>query len=137
MLVAAAAAAVVGTVAVVTLTGDDEPESTLVALTGTEVEPAASGSAEITSTPSGFEIVLDISGLPPAPANAYYQGWLRNDSGAVTIGTFHGRQGTDDIVLWSGVDTADFPTLTVTLQQIGGGAESSGVVVLRGEIDTD
>ncbi len=111
--------------------------ATTVALAGTDVEPAAEGQAEITSTPSGFEIQLDITGLPPAPEGAYYQGWLRNDSGAVTIGTFHGREGSDDIILWSGVDVADFPTLTVTLQQVGGGAESSGVVVLRGEIDAD
>ena len=82
----------------------------------------------------GFEIELDISGLPPAPAGSYYQGWLRNEDGdAVTIGTFHGREGTDDIILWSGVDIADYSALTVTIQQEGAGAESSGRVVLRGE----
>ena len=75
------------------------------------------------------------SGAPPAPAGSYYQGWLRNKDGdAVTIGTFHGREGTNDIILWSGVDIADYPTLTVTIQQEGAGAESSGRVVLRGVI---
>ncbi len=137
LLAAAAAAAIVGTVTVVAVTGDDDPAATTVALAGTDVEPGAEGQAEITSTPSGFEIQLDISGLPPSPEGTYYQGWLRNDSDAVTIGTFHGREGSDDIILWSGVDVADFPTLTVTIQQVGGGAESSGVVVLRGEIDAD
>ena len=137
LLAAAAAVAVIGTVTVVAVTGDDDPDATTVALAGTDVEPNAEGQAEITSTPSGFEIQLDITGLPPAPAGAYYQAWLRNDGDAVTIGTFHGRQGSDDIILWSGVDVADFPTLTVTLQQVGGGAESSGIVVLRGDIDSD
>lgn len=136
MLVAAAAAVAVGFVATVAVTGN-EPDSAVVTLAGTELEPDAAGRATIASMDSGFEIELDISGLPPAPAGAYYQGWLRNEDGdAVTIGTFHGREGTDDIILWSGVDVADYPTLTVTIQQERAGAESSGQVVLRGEIPT-
>ena len=135
MLAAAVAAVAVGVVATVAVTGNDEPESAVVTLAGTELEPDAAGQANIAPTESGFEIELDISGLPPAPAGAYYQGWLRNEDGdAVTIGTFHGREGTDDIILWSGVDVADYPTLTVTIQQEGAGAESSGQVVLSGEI---
>ena len=126
MLVAAAAVAV-GAVATVAVTGNDEPESAVVTLAGTELEPDAAGRASIAPMDSGFEIELDISGLPPAPVGTYYQGWLRNQDGdAVTIGTFHGREGTDDIILWSGVDIADYPTLTVTIQQERAGAESSG-----------
>jgi hypothetical protein len=135
VLVAGAAAVAVGVVATVAVTGNDKPESTIAILAGTALEPDAAGRADIASRDSGFEIKLDISGLPPAPAGSYYQGWLRNENGdAVTIGTFHGREGTDDIILWSGVDIADYPTLTVTIQQEGAGAESSGQVVLRGEI---
>jgi hypothetical protein len=135
LLVASAAAVVFGAVATVAVTGNNEPEFTVVTLAGTALEPTAAGRANIASMDSGFEIKLDISGLPPAPAGSYYQGWLRNaDGDAVTIGTFHGREGTDDIILWSGVDIADYRTLTVTIQQEGAGAESSGQVVLRGEI---
>jgi hypothetical protein len=135
MLVAGAAAVVFGVVATVAVTGNDEPKSTVAVLAGTELEPAAAGRVNIVPRNSGFEIKLDISGLPPAPAGSYYQGWLRNKDGdAVTIGTFHGREGTDDIILWSGVDIADYPTLTVTIQQERAGAESSGRVVLRGQI---
>ncbi|HEX6578928.1 MAG TPA: anti-sigma factor [Jiangellaceae bacterium] len=138
VLVAAAAAVAVGTVATVAVIGNDEPESAVVTLAGTELEPDAAGRANIAPMDSGFEIELDISGLPPAPAGTYYQGWLRNEEGdAVTIGTFHGREGTADIVLWSGVDIADYPTITVTIQQERAGAESSGQVVLRGEIPAD
>ncbi|MGH8834164.1 MAG: anti-sigma factor [Actinomycetes bacterium] len=135
ILVAGAAAVTFGVVATVAVTGNDAPDSTVVILAGTELEPNAAGRANIAPMDSGFELELDISGLPPAPAGSYYQGWLRNaDGDAVTIGTFHGRQGTDDIILWSGVDIADYPTLTVTIQQEGAGADSSGQVVLRGEI---
>ncbi len=52
----------------------------------------------------------------------------------VPIGTFHAREGDGPIELWSGVDVADYPTMTVTIQQEGAGPESSGIVVLRGEI---
>jgi hypothetical protein len=135
MLVAGAAAVAIGVVATLAVTGNNKPESTVVILAGTELEPNAAGRANIVPMDSGFEIELDISGLPPAPAGSYYQGWLRNEDGdAVTVGTFHGREGTNDIILWSGVDIADYPTFTVTIQQEGAGAESSGRVVLRGVI---
>jgi anti-sigma-K factor RskA len=135
VLVAGVAAVALGAVATVAVTGHNKPESTVVTLAGTELEPGATGRANIAPKDSGFEIKLDISGLPPAPTGSYYQGWLRNEDGdAVTIGTFHGREGTSDIILWSGVDIADYPRLTVTIQQEGAGAESSGRVVLRGEV---
>jgi len=138
MLLAAAAVVAAAAVGTVWLTADrGGSDATIVALTGTPLEPDATGSAAITSTPSGFEIVLDISDLPPAPAGTYYQAWLKNDAGAVTIGTFHGREGSDDIVLWSGVDPAVYPTLTVTIQQEGAGPQSSGQVVLSGTIAED
>src|SRR4030095_4824497 len=73
LLVAGAAAVVFGVVATVAVTGNDEPESTVAVLAGTELEPAAAGRAHIVPSTSGFEIKLDISGLPPAPAGRYYQ----------------------------------------------------------------
>ena len=52
----------------------------------------------------------------------------------VTIGTFHMQGGDDTVELWSGVPLDEYPTLTVTLQDEGGGQESSGRVVLTGVI---
>ena len=70
--------------------------------------------------------------LPPARAGHYYQAWLKNAAGlAVTVGTFHARQGGHDIVLWSGVDPHDFRVLTVTDQRIGGRC----VVVAEGDAE--
>jgi len=134
LLVAAAlmGVAAVGTAVVISQTGQD---STVVALTPTELAPDASGTAELSETPSGFSIELDIDGLPPAAEGSYYQAWLKNADGElVTIGTFHARDGSDDVILWSGVDPADYPTLTVTLQREGEGAQSSGQVVLTGSL---
>lgn len=135
LLAAAAVAAVSAVVAVGVLlvASPDRAGETLVALAPTELAPGASGRAEIRDTPSGFAIELDLEGLEPAPPGVYYQGWLKNDAGdQVTIGTFHGRDGSDDIVLWSGVDPAVYRTITVTVQREGDGPASSGDVVLRG-----
>ena len=96
--------------------------------------PGASGSATVESTGSGLSISLTIEGLPPAEPGTFYQAWMRGDTGSVPIGTFHAREGDGPIELWSGVDVADYPTMTVTIQQEGAGPESSGIVVLRGEI---
>ncbi|HST86417.1 MAG TPA: anti-sigma factor [Kineosporiaceae bacterium] len=76
----------------------------------------------VTSKPSGFEITLDSKDLPAAPAGSYYAAWLRRGPGAgdvVPIGTFHGRRVGDPILLWSGVDPAEYRTFSVTLQRDG------------------
>ncbi|WP_433017727.1 anti-sigma factor [Kribbella sp. CA-294648] len=105
-----------------------------VAMAGTSLASEASAKARVKETPSGVEFQLDVKGLPPAPNGSYYQGWVRGDEGQVTIGTFHLRGGSDDVVLWSGVSSQSYRKLTVTLQNAAGGAASSGQVVLVGEI---
>jgi hypothetical protein len=130
-----AAAAVVLAVAagavIVTRDGDDGESFTLAE---TEVIPGASGIATVESTGSGLSISLTIEGLPPAEPGTFYQAWMRSDIGSIPIGTFHARQGDGPIELWSGVEVADYPTMTVTIQEESAGPESSGIVVLRGEI---
>ena len=86
-------------------------------------------------TPIGTRIILDVAGLPPAEPGTYYEAWMRVDAETgVSAGTFHLRGGDGEIELWSGVTAADYPLLTVTVQDEGQAA-SSGVVVLRGRID--
>jgi anti-sigma-K factor RskA len=132
----AAAAAVVVAVAVgaVLVVRDGGSNVEEFALSATDVIPAASGSATVEATGSGLSISLSIEGLPPAEPGTFYQAWMRSDAGSIPIGTFHARDGDGPIELWSGVDVADYPTMTVTIQEEGAGPESSGVVVLRGEI---
>lgn len=137
VLAAAAALVVLAGVAgaIVATRGGDDPAGTEVAIAGTELAPGASATAHVQETGSGLDITLDVRDLPPAEPGTYYQGWVRNADGqAVTIGTFHMRGGDDEVDLWAGVDLEDYPMLTVTLQQEGAGAESSGQVVLAGEI---
>jgi hypothetical protein len=136
-VLAAVAAAAVAVVAVLVATPDDEvfPSGEEFALAGGDLAPQAGGSVEVVDRPSGFAVILDVTDLPPAPEGTYYQGWLRNEAGdLVTIGTFHAREPGDRVWLWSGVDVADYPFLSVTLQEEGAGAESSGQRVLTADL---
>lgn len=135
---AAAAALTFGAISV--LSDDDARVGSEVALAGTELAPAASGSVEVVGTPNGTVLLLDVSGLPPAADGTYYEAWLRQDAEVgVSAGTFHlrgaGAAGSSaQIELWAGVSIDDYPLFTVTIQEEAD-SESSGRVVLRGQVD--
>lgn len=112
-----------------------EDEGIVVAMAGTDLAPTARGTAQIRETPSGWYVRLELSGLPPAPADAYYEGWLWRDDEGVSIGTFHMRDGSDAVALWSGVSPEDFPALRITLQTLGEGPASSDRVLMRGHLE--
>ncbi len=117
--------------------GDDPVADDIeVALAGTDLAPGASAVAELRETPQGLRVLLTVTGLDPAPPGTYYQGWMRRADDGVSIGTFHLRGGDGTIELWGGVPARDYPVMTVSLQQEGGGPASSGQVVLRGELDS-
>jgi len=132
---AAAVIAIVATVVVVLLPDRDGSDGVAVAIGGTELAPGARAEAVVNELAAGVAIRLDIEGLAPAPTGSFYQGWVRSEAGElVSVGTFHLRAGDGAVTLWSGVEVADYPTLTVTLQREGEGTESSGDVVLRGSL---
>ncbi len=130
-LAGAAVAAAIALGVVVLSRRTDDPSATVLALAGTELAPAGvSGTARITETESGLRIELNATGLPRREGRQFYQAWLKGEAGLVPIGTFHTG---DDVVLWAGVSLADFPTLTVTLEEVGE-QESSGQRVLVGNV---
>ena len=95
--------------------------------------PGASATVDVTQNDSGFRITLDAEGLPDLLAGEFYQGWLKNSVGTlVPIGTF--SSGDDRVTLWSGVSPADFPILTVTIETADNDQDSSGRLVLAGEV---
>lgn len=134
-IIGAAAMVFIGLGVAIGLLFVDTDETVRVALAGTDLAPGASATAELDSTPEGLRITLDVSGLSPAPEGFYYQAWVRNGDDGVTAGTFHMRGGDAEIELWAGVSYTDYPVVTVTRQREGGGAESSGDVVLRSTTD--
>ncbi len=128
------AAAIVVLVGASVVDGDADRGTTgvAVALAGTDLAPASSAVATVADTPLGTRIDLDVSGLPPAGEDDYYEAWLWNGAGdAVSAGSFHLRGGDGSIELWAGVGLADYPRMTVTRQREGDGVEPSGEVVLR------
>jgi Anti-sigma-K factor rskA len=135
LILSAAAGLVIlaGALGILLRVGDDG-DGRSVEVAGTELAPDASAVARVDETGSGVAIELDVRGLPPAEPGTYYQAWMKGPDGLVTVGTFHLRGGDDSIELWSGVPPDRYPTLTVTLQQEGAGQESSGRVVLSGDI---
>jgi hypothetical protein len=122
------------TALIVGVTSRPAPDDEVVAMmVGTELAPEAEGTARLRETPSGWYIRLEVSGLPPAPVDSYYEGWVWDRGEGVSIGTFHLRGGNEPVALWSGVDVADYPTIWVTLQDEGGGAETSDRLMMTGE----
>lgn len=112
----------------------DQPEVAATML-GTDLSPRAIAELSIDDTPSGARIELDISGLAPAAPGTYYQGWVVTDAGPITIGTFHLRDDEGPVVLWAGVDSTRISRVTVTIQDEGAGAASSGRVVVAVDLN--
>ena len=136
-MAAAVLAIVAGTAAITTAINSDTREPTaVIAMEGTALAPNVTGTAGLIPTPNGWAIELNVQGLPPAPQGTYYQGWVNNGQEAVSVGTFHMRgERPTPVALWSGVDLAEFNQLNITIQEVGGGPESSGRIVLTGATD--
>jgi anti-sigma-K factor RskA len=133
---AIAAAAAAATVAVVVALAADNPapraQQFAMVVSGTELAPAAHGSATLTKTRSGWRIELSATGLPRLSDGRYYEAWLKSSAGIlVPVGTFNEAK---HVTLWSGVPPTGFSTLTVTQQQADGNPASSGKRVLSGTI---
>jgi hypothetical protein len=126
-LVAAAAAALV-----VALTSGGSAARFRAALAATTLAPAARGEATFTKRPAGWQVQLDVRGLPHLAGGAFYEAWLRDAAGTlVPVGTFDdGRR----VTLWAGVAPTQFTKLTVTRERADGNQGSSGEQVLVGTV---
>jgi hypothetical protein len=139
LYMAGALAGVVAIIAVVTLFttrgADNSPSSQLrfaMVVNGTNLAPAAHGSATLVKESSGWHITLKATGLPHLTNGRYYQAWLKNSAGIlVPIGTFNDAV---NVTLWSGVPVTQFQTLTVTRQLANGNPASSGQRVMTGTV---
>ena len=134
-LIAAAATGVAALVVVIAglLGVFSSPAERVIAIEGTDFQPAASGEAEIRETDAGWWIRLHVNDLPAAEEGTYYEGWVWNDDGqGVSIGTFHLRGDQESVVLWSGVDPDDYPAIWVTLEEEDGDPAASDRIVMWG-----
>lgn len=118
-LATAAAVAVIAIGALAVVNRDGSIAGTEVALAGSELVPDASAVAHVDPQNDGVRIVLEVTGLPPAPPGSFYAAWVVKEEPRtrIPIGTFHLRGGGNDrIELWSGVSTDDYPIVSVTRQ---------------------
>ena len=135
-IAAAMVIAVVGIVAVINPFDRGVEPATVFAVAGTDLAPAATGTAALIETPNGWAIRFEVTGLPPAPSGQFYQAWVHNGVDSVSAGSFHMRgEEPTPVSLWSGVDLHEYRTLNITLQTVGDGPASSGLAVMTGQAD--
>lgn len=134
---ALAAAGVTGMILLIALLGQlGQGTGIEVALAGTELQPDATGLAVMEATNAGWSIGLDVDGLPPAADGYYYEGWVWSDEGdGVSIGTFHLRNGSESLQLWSGVDVAGYPSIWISLEPEDGDPGVSEEIVMMGRVE--
>jgi hypothetical protein len=101
-------------------------------LAGAATAPGATASVTAVRLPAGWHITLQVEGLPGAPADTYYQGWVRRGDTYVPLGTFHLRQ-PGEVELWAGVTMTEYRSIVVTRQRVGAGF-GPGEIVLTGDI---
>jgi hypothetical protein len=99
-----------------------------VQLAGTGTEQGATASATAVRLAAGWRITLQIDGLPGAPADTYYEGWVRRGETYVPLGTFHLRQ-PGKVELWAGVAMTDYTSIVITRQQVGAGLDPAETVL--------
>lgn len=133
--IAAAGFAVVALVIGLAGETNGQRDEVVVAMEGTDLQTNAVGQATLRPRGSGWWIRLELTDLPAAPDGTYYEGWVWSDEGdGVSIGTFHLRGEPDPVILWSGVEPADYPSIWVTLEDEDGDASASDRIVMWGRI---
>lgn len=98
-----------------------------VAVPGTDLAPAASATVQGWNTEAGTRMVMNVTGLDPAPDGYVYEFWLSEGPIHTSAGTF--RAGAE-IVMWTGASRADFPRLWITLEPLDDDESPSGQTVL-------
>ncbi|MGH3038819.1 MAG: hypothetical protein ACRDLZ_05355 [Gaiellaceae bacterium] len=104
----------------------------MVTLEPTTHAERASGRAIVVRLDSGWQIVLDATGLPRLDGTGFDQAWPGNGTSRVSIGTFNEP---DRLTLSAGVSPEEFPELTVARMELTSRSTASlSEPVLKGEI---
>src|SRR5450631_123280 len=103
---------------------------------------AASGQATARQADQSWTYVLSVRGLKPLPGNDVYECWYAAPGSTkrhpvlVSGGTFVvGNSGSTTVMMTSGVDPHNFPTMEITAGAPGNGA-LTGAVLLTGRLST-
>jgi hypothetical protein len=103
-------------------------------LAGLPAAPTASGEADVTESPQGRTLELDVRqlGLP----DGFYQVWLIDPkvTKMVPVGVLNGSTGRFTVP--AGVNLTDYPVVDVSLEPLDGNPAHSGTSVLRGTLQS-
>lgn len=122
------AGALVGAAAVLVLVVVGSPRvlPERIALSGSALAPAASGSVFLETLPAGsIRVELAMSGLPRSDAGHFYELWLVGDGGRVSAGTFRSDGSPITQTFTTAADLAIYPRIGITLEPDDGDPAAS------------
>jgi hypothetical protein len=97
--------------------GGGRVTSERIALSGSTLAPAASGSVLLERLPDGsVQVDLAMSGLPRSDPGHYYELWLVGDRGRVSAGTFRSDGSPVEQRFTTAANLATYPTIGITLE---------------------
>ncbi len=120
--------ALVGAAAVLALfmIGSPRVSPERIALTGSALAPAASGSVLLEPLPEGsVRVELAMSGLPRSDAGHFYELWLVGDGGRVSAGTFRSDGSPIVQTFTTAADLGVYPRIGITLEPDDGDPAAS------------
>ncbi len=122
------AGALVGAAAILALVVIGSPRVALerIALSGSALAPASSGSVLLERLPDGsVRVELAMSGLPRSDAGHFYELWLVGDRGRVSAGTFRSDGSPIAQTFTTAADLATYPRIGITLEPDDGDPAAS------------
>jgi hypothetical protein len=122
------AGALVGAAAVLALVmiGSPRVAPERIALSGSALAPAASGSVLLERLPDGsVRVELAMSGLPRSDAEHFYEFWLVGNGGRVSAGTFRSDGSPIAQTFTTAADLTTYPRIGITLEPDDGDPAAS------------
>jgi len=110
------------------------PDARVVHLAGLAAAPKAS--ATVALSPSSHTAFIQVSGLPPAPADKIYEAWwIGRESGPIRAGLFEApAEGVAKVALIMPPKGEEIVASAVTLEPANGTEKPSGTMYLKGDM---
>jgi len=110
------------------------PDTRVVHLAG--LPPSPKANATLALSPSAKTAFMEVSGLPPAPADKVYEAWwIGRHAGPIRAGLFEApAEGVAKVELIMPPEGEEIVASAVTLEPAGGTEKPTGAMYLKGEV---
>jgi anti-sigma-K factor RskA len=110
------------------------PDTQVVHMAG--LSPAPKAKATVALSPSNHTAFMEVSGLPPAPADKVYEAWwIGRRAGPIRAGMFEApAEGVAKVELIMPPQSEEIVASAVTLEPAGGTEKPTGSMYLKGEV---